>query len=407
MKKLISALLALVMVLGLAATAFAAEITYPQNGSFNKSYLEKNAGSSSPAETFEFTFTPVYTGDYASTSFDSGYVIGATADANANPKVVVAPTITDARVTYDGTTENEQASTAGQSKAISIGLNDITWPVIGVYYYQVAEKEGGTFGVDYDCNADGTDSTATHYLKVSVVYTDDTHTATEAKASFVSTTPKKPGEEGNTTTKDDTIYNIYKATGTITDAGSFSVKKEVKGTMGDEGYSFPINVTFRAASASETNPVKSTITYTDNNGAGTIAPTDWTRATTNDVWTKQVTIYAKHNTTVTFVNVPYDVTYTVQEWTGNGKVPTDGYTVSYTVDNNGQVQTGTADDSGYDDYVSGTIGDGKCTVTVTNSLEADVDTGVVLDNLPYVVLLAVAAAGLFLLLTKKRQTTED
>ena len=46
------------------------------------------------------------------------------------------------------------------------------------------------------------------------------------------------------------------------------------------------------------------------------------------------------------------------------------------------------------------------TVTITNTKESHVDTGIVLDSLPYVLLIAVAVVGVVIFTSRKRSHRE-
>ena len=140
--------------------------------------------------------------------------------------------------------------------------------------------------------------------------------------------------------------------------------------MGDREKEFTVTVTFDAP---EGKTVKSDITY--NNGAQTGA------VTFDENGHASVNIKVKHGSTVTFNNIPYGVMYKVTEET-----PAD-YDVSYEKDED-------------------VIGAASTDCTITNNKEGKVDTGIVLDSMPYVLLLAVACMGLAVLMTKKRASRE-
>ena len=50
-----------------------------------------------------------------------------------------------------------------------------------------------------------------------------------------------------------------------------------------------------------------------------------------------------------------------------------------------------------------TIDSASDSVTITNEKEGEVDTGVVLNNMPYILVLAVLAAGVAVLIIRKRR----
>ena len=66
----------------------------------------------------------------------------------------------------------------------------------------------------------------------------------------------------------------------------------------------------------------------------------------------------------------------------------DGYTTAYSGNENGTINAVTD------------------TVTITNTKNSTVDTGIVLDSLPYVLLIAVAVVGVVIFTARKRSHRE-
>ena len=98
----------------------------------------------------------------------------------------------------------------------------------------------------------------------------------------------------------------------------------------------------------------------------------------------------KNGDTITISNLPYGVTYTVEE---------DDYT--------------SAANGGYDaaNYsfsdANKTIDTAADTVEITNNKGITVDTGINMDSMPYILMLAVVCMGLFGFFFKKRMMRED
>lgn len=237
------------------------------------------------------------------------------------------------------------------------------YTAVGKYNYTVTETAGNTQGVTYATNSFG--------VQVLVSYNDD-HTALVAETTFTTS-------DGANGKKVDSITNTY-------DLGALSVTKTVSGNLADQNKEFEVDVTFNA-----TKDVKSDITYTDGTEAKTITAADM------DDGTQTVTITLKHNETVTFNNIPAGVTYTVVEKAkhlvaaGGTMNPNsaEDYTATYTNE-------------------SGTIAaDTTTAATINNAKGTTVDTGVALDNLPYVMLIAVAVVGLAVVTTKKYFAKEN
>lgn len=88
---------------------------------------------------------------------------------------------------------------------------------------------------------------------------------------------------------------------------------------------------------------------------------------------------------VQFNNIPKDVTYIVEEQ----DYSREEYTATYK------------------DSKSGTIANDVKSTTITNQRGDDtIDTGVILDNAPYILMLAVVAGGAMTLVIKKRREEE-
>lgn len=320
MKKLVSIMLALTLVLGMSNVAFAADGTSSEakTFTFEKRY-ETSAGKTPatfPTETLEFSVTA-----------DEG-----------NP---------------DGT----MITIADHTVASNPGDVVVTVPSyskVGKWNYTVSEVAGTTQGVTYAPNSFG--------VQVLVAYDENDNLA--ATTAFTTT----DGKEG----KIDEIVNKY-------DLGNLSVKKNVSGNLASKTQKFDIDVKFTS-----TKEVKSAIS-----GAADIAVSEWVK--TGEVWTVTKTLSLAHNDAlVTFNNIPAGVTYEVVEQSKhagtdtNGSDTSKGYTVTYT----GEKGTIAADTTG--------------AATVNNKKGTTVDTGIGMDNLPYLLLLAAAFVGIVVFFAKRR-----
>ena len=207
------------------------------------------------------------------------------------------------------------------------------------------------------------------------------------------------------------MVNFYahykKATSNVT------ITKQVTGLLGDTNKEFAFKVSIKQNGADCTG-----VTANKNGAAVSL----------NDGFT------LKHGETVTLENVPIGATITVTEVT-----PGEHYTVSATGHNGGQngsgevtftyvaaANTATASDADEADlmllsmdedtavgadgdavaYDDGTTVD-KNQIIVTNHCGLLPDTGVLLDTLPYIVILAVVAGGVALLMLRKHRKEDD
>ena len=259
-----------------------------------------------------------------------------------------APVPTIASVSYDA----GEAGGENAKKDITITLPAYT--SVGIYTYTFTETDGGTAGVTYY------DKTMT--LVVTVIQGENGRLRV---AGVHCESPVAEAGKGKTSQ----FTNTYSA-------GSLSVKKNVTGIMGDQQKEFTVKVTFTAP---EGDTVREAITYVDDTKTKTIVA-GWTGS-------KEAEITLKHGETVTFTNIPYGVTYTVVE----NDYTADGY-----------------DDASYDfDDDNKKIDTASENVTITNNKGGKIDTGITMDSMPYILLLAVACMGLFVFFSKKRMMREN
>lgn len=247
-------------------------------------------------------------------------------------------------------------------------INVPAYSKVGVYHYTITENAGNTQGVTYTTDA----------VNVSVLvqydYTDEDGDGYGLKATIGVT---NTAGEGEGELKHDTFTNTYSL-------GALTISKEVTGKLASQTQKFDIDVTFTSD-----KPVLSTITCGDGQ---TITPENWTLA--ESVYTAKVTVKLAHGDYVTFSDIPAGVTYTVTEQDkhtapdANGSNPKTGYAVTY------ENQTGTI------------AAEGAAQAKVTNTKDTNINTGVVLDSLPYILLIAVAVVGVVLFTARKRRNRE-
>lgn len=145
---------------------------------------------------------------------------------------------------------------------------------------------------------------------------------------------------------DDAFENTYSA-------GKLTVEKIVTGNMADKSKAFKIKVTVKDTDGNEVSDL-----------------------------TKEFSLVNGDKTTGLIENIPYGYTYTVEE---------DDYT-----------------SEGYDDPVysskSGKIEAPKTELTVTNNKGKEIDTGINLTTLPYILVFAgVVAAGAYVVISRRNR----
>lgn len=253
-------------------------------------------------------------------------------------------------------TEGE-ATSEGAEKEATITLPEYT--SVGIYTYKFNEVAGTTAGVTYN----DTDlflvvsvvQDANNKIRVAAVHCEGSHDA---------------GEYG-VDPKTDKFENTY-------ESGTLAVSKTVTGNMGDQTKLFDVTVTLTAPSGETVN---STITCSGGSDAGntqTIAA-NWTG-------TKTVSIKVKHDETVTFSNIPEGVTWSVEE----ADYTSEDYDAASYSTQTDSIAAGDAD-----------------TCEITNNKDATIDTGISMDSLPYIVIIALVAAAAAAFFMRRRRSADE
>ncbi len=330
-KKIMSLMLAFVLALSMCTVAFAAEEEPTDQASFifTKNFDIVGQGVTSD-ETFHFT-APVCT-DVTDAAAD---VTAASENARENG----LPTVSD--VSF-------KTALIPQKGTVTVTLPEYT--SVGVYTYSFKEEKGDTAGVTYD---------ETTYTFTVSVFNGEGNT-------FVRVPSMIKNDKGE---KVDSITNVYTA-------NSLSVKKIVKGKLGDKSREFTVKVKFTAPQGTV---VKQSIWAGTSEKTEIIKADDWTDGTA------EATISLKNEQTVTFYNIPAGVTYEVTEDDYTG----EGYTTTY-------------------ENQSGTMGAEEISTVITNTKDGgEIETGINLDSVPYILMMVVVCAGVFVLFSKKRMARED
>lgn len=175
----------------------------------------------------------------------------------------------------------------------------------------------------------------------------------------------------DTIKEDTTFYAKY-----VPASANLTISKTVTGMLGDTNKAF--NFTITKADGTPVNITESNIEITDN---------------TKAVWQGDGKFTLKDGASITFKNLP----------SGEYKIVEDDYTgekyeTSYVVD------SGTPENRR---EASVTIGTDAKTIAFTNNCTLQPDLGVLLDTLPYIVILAVVAGGVALLMLRKHRKEDD
>lgn len=351
LKKLFAGILAVAMMATMAAPAFAAKAS---------------SVTTTTGETKEIE-------DVSTVTLSKDYKLANNDESNVSPAETITFTVENKSVKKAAkgiTTENMPTVTVadldlavgaagGQKQTTTITLPDYT--SVGVYTYEITENNGNKAGVTYRAEP--------ITLVVTVVNGDTAGEFVRIPALHIG---------GVDAAKGDTIENTYSA-------GTLNIKKEVKGTMGDKSKNFKFTLKL------ETTDNKS---YPETYEMAVTATGD--AELTNPTIIKlgeETTVYLHNDSTIRIANLPYGVKYTITEDNYTGEGDDNGYTTKVN-GNEGLTTTGTVDASAEE-------------VEFVNSKGGVVDTGVILDNAPYIALMMVVVAGAAVMIIKKRRHFED
>ena len=359
MKKILAILLAMLPVLSMGMVAFAADDDLP---------TEEPPAGDTPAisTTATATLKKVYKKATPSTAEDEDPVIvpNETLSFSATSDTPNAPALTFTTV--------QVAETDSVSAEYAITVTaDTTDVPYGVYEYTITEDTPTTLSQGEDYSAEEIE------VKLYVFSTQD---------PVISLTTLNTVTTDDEEDKQDTFTNAY-------NVGDLTVTKQIEGNLADPNVAFEITVTFTAA-----NTVNNTISYTEAGEEKSIT-TGWTG-------NKSVTLNLVGGAPAVFTNIPEGVTYTVVEnsrYQVNKDKPSEendpekGYTVTYANSDNDTTETGV-----------GSIEAGDAdTVTITNKKEAGIETGVILDSLPYILVMGIVLAGAAIMMIRRRKANED
>lgn len=350
-KRLFATILATVMMFCMSVTAFAEPDPTPpptykdmSEVTITVKYDALNADLS-PEETFTVKQVGDGTVDGHKVN-DGGYKINEFGEPIDNDKGWNIPDITQDKIEGAFFGAGDAGKDYEDEKPITIKLPE--YNRVGVYEYTLIEVDNNTAGVTYY------DKDIT--LVVTVIQQGD--------VKIRIATVKSDGE------KNAGIENTYSA-------GALQVTKTVEGNLGDRDKYFE----FRVALTGEQDE-----TYADSYK---VIGGSYTENPTTIKFGTLTTFYLKHDETLSILNLPYDVSYTVVE-TDYSK---DGYTTSV---------------SGVEEELvgEGTIKVETQTVEFVNTKEGEIDTGINLDSLPYILIFAGVIVAAVVMIARKRRISD-
>lgn len=275
-------------------------------------------------------------------------------------KTVDAPKAAIDTITYSDKDEkgelNQGKYTISKEAEISFGV----FSHAGVYEYTVTEESGTVEGMTY--------SSESYSLRVYVVNQED------GTLDIQSITAEKDNGK-----QEEILF-----TNTYVKNGSLSISKNTVGILADKTKDFEFKIEF-IKSATESESVTS---YEGKIGEESVVC---------NIGQEQ-TFSLHDQESLIFENLPAGTRYVVTEVGA-----TDGYTPTVNVVENGQttvVNKSAADNQSLvstDEKESNLVGEGTNTVIYTNTYEDTPVTGVILENLPYILLAGMALLAIVIL----------
>lgn len=269
----------------------------------------------------------------------------------------------------------------------------------GIFVYKIAEVVAGTPGVAYN-----TDDGAL-YMIITVTHQTqgDKHDIVKGAYNYAVALRRAKADAtvdqalaGTKVSADEAFHNTYGADNIV---NGVELSKTVHGNFADLGKKFTFSVRFDKTTVSSAkvygpitvdNTTGNAIYEADANGNATGS------AVTELEYGKTYIVTLKHEDKVTFNNLPAGVTYTMTEngksTTESGAVKVDGvYDVTGEQSEDKTIQAGANVDK----------------VEIHNTNQESPDMGVVLDNAPYIAMLAIVAIGGVALMLNKRRRDEE
>ena len=384
--KVLSAVLALVMCMAMGTTAFAANSTgtegTPATATIVKE-LQIPGGTTTPEATFKFT---------------------------ATSETTDAPTIAEKSVTYSA------ADTAADGKLYkTVDLFEgVTFPHAGLYEYTVKETAGTYVAGDKEVM---TYSGAEYKLTVVVKNGDNGPYVAEIAAQQIkdnagtdiaaeTKVDPNPTDSSNPTSGGVRFVNTFVKGGSIvkpdpenpdgpdkTDPADalMTIAKNVTGDIGDmvTPFEFTVSASNPAIAPEADQTVKARIYNAD----GTYGDDISIGANTK--------VELAHGQKLVFLNLYAGATVSFKE---TDEIAIEKYSVSATTKNGDAAEQSYEKETVTNTGISVTpVSEKKASATVTNHLESTSPTGVIINNLPFIMMIVVAAAGFVAYIAAKRR----
>lgn len=399
LKKFFAGVLAAAMMLTVGATAAFATEGNNQSDNVTNSFPGATITSASTLELTKNYKVESGKAPFEKFEFTVSYVGAIKKDTNVTAEPTNLSFTKYANFTANTAEVPEGATGLPASKTykekFEIAMSELKIPTggTGIYVYKITEADKGTPAVAY--NTDGGNLylivTVTHVTNGDGVIQDGQYNYAVALRRGDDNITAANAAKGTKVLATEAFHNTYGAGNSV---NSVELKKTVHGNFGDLGKDFTFNVTFNKA----VDKNYGNIAFEAENGRKVYKANDPTQTGVNELeYGVEYVVTLKHGETIEFGNLPADVTYTMVE---NGKQDVEGtqkvdgiYTVTgeKTEDNKGTVTASAT----------------TAKEEIVNTNQESPDMGVVLDNAPYIAMLAIVAIGGVALMLNKRRRDEE
>lgn len=375
LKKFFAGVLAAAMMLTVGATAaFATTPEYtttPDNVDLGimKNYKVEKGTAPKEDFTFSVTYVPDKSKPYTSTYTYTG-----------TKTVKFEENMTTKNVAYTG--------------SLGIKISDFSLPEgPGKYCFEIKETPNGTPGVTYD--------NSTRYLVITVANNDNlngyVYYAQLYDSNYSPATSIKGQATGTKVDGANAFTNTYTANNVV-------ISKDIKGGLGDLAAKFNFKVKLTVADTKNANQyVGAKVVHSDDTAVTVGTVWSISAKDSEDGWND---VKLGRNDQLELENLPEGVIVTVKETDGNeytvSQNPSD---ISSKNANTSYAKIGTFTENTA--TVNATVGVVNGSIGFVNTKEGTPDMGVVLDNAPYIAMLAIVAIGGVALMLNKRRRDEE
>lgn len=289
---------------------------------------------------------------------------------------------------------NMDAKADAYQASLGIKISDFELPAgPGKYCFEIKETSNGTPGVTYD--------NSTRYLVITVANNDNlngyVYYAQLYDSNYSPATSIKGQATGTKVDGANAFTNTYTANNVV-------ISKDIKGGLGDLAAKFNFKVKLTVADTKNANQyVGAKVVHSDDTAVTVGTVWSISAKDSEDGW---YDVKLGRNDQLELENLPEGVIVTVKETDGNeytvSQNPSD---ISSKNANTSYAKIGTFTENTA--TVNATVGAVNGSIGFVNTKEGTPDMGVVLDNAPYIAMLAIVAIGGVALMLNKRRRDEE